>query len=1590
MTGAEGEDPDQTLVFKLRKKFRLLSGSTRGDLSEDGNAEDLGFVTPAHSSIARSNSVLEDNTHAEMPHQGLPEEEASDTSSVVSSGKKSEDARLRKMTLDDLLGEFNEADPLLNLEINDKYDEMFDKMRLESLKLRQSKVANDLLFARRKAEFFQSMASDTADEITNSRSKIGRAMVDRLRCYQNPPALIGVVMEMIFILMGKLLPNGRIRGFTSISRRRPSTEGGIGAGSSIGRGSARGSIISNISGGPAVSARSVEQAASIVGESRKFTLSIHSEDSGDSKQAPHSHSSSAGIAKEKKIDIALWKHMRLSMMDPINFLEMLYNIPWEEGLDEDIVRTLKQSTEDQVPKTKSGTFAENDLPLSYQAVKEDLKNIADEIVGGPAKSDGLTVLGARFVSEEAALLVSYALAIIKYSRLRGPLKIAQEKLFELERENSALVVEQERHEMEQRKETEVITDKSTNALPSITPRPYLAMDEKSLGEMIKNQEVRFNEAIKAKTNFLNKVKESEKLLKIGKKVLQELSIFEQKWKLELEEVHLRDPALLANSMLVAGYLVYGGYLSLPQRQVLMDNFVNLICLRHLGPIGLAPCLWTHDLRKESTNLTDITESFSNEIHFDLNAFRMVSPISKALRADFTSVCPKIEHFLYEEHSVEVSQLRAINAKSNESRYREQTNGKLILPVVEQLALLSLANLECATVSGWRVISSQVQTEMLPFFFNPEIENLAIGAWNLICDPTRRVVSWLFGLLMNLQFMGIRKNRVEVVVYSDLTIQLEQCLIDGSTLFITDCDIHTLTRDQKLVKVLMSYHKFFASDCPDFVKINMHSDNETLHEIECKSSFRLYLHTTEVPQNIPPIVATYTRIVFFPVTRDCLAEEFTDRFVALQKHRIHNELTSVINIRMSYEAKLKEIDKKVLSLLSIQDQRILDKVSSINQIFSILEDRAEILESHIQNEVNEESITRARNGFLEIGKRAAVCCEVAQRMRHLNDLYTWPYDFFLVQFDHAILQSDRSSLDSILESIRHCMFGFVARGLSPIDQLLLSTQLALETCDLQNQLSIGEREFLVSPQLGCSTIMAQYRELNSQLKLLSRLSDDMDSPLMLDLLSMTTGQVLVSGPGLLENLCHALAPCSRQLVRSFNSKGQAFGTLKPLPEQRYLNLNLKKPFEWMLTEQFNNLQMLAAHFDWFAHVFDRMYKDGKENQWRLYMENEVPESCPLPDKLNEQLNPLQRLLLLRSVRPDRILPALRNFVEEMLGTEFIADCASDADEEQAKFIRLVNPVNPVLLVYDKSPENALNTFKQLVKFKDAEVENVYLEGSDRESLEQVTCVLRDAAMKGKWILIQTLVDDPSQALSRSSTEIEPDARLLYKLITEIRKVIIRLTCSAGLSPRYRCFIVTHCALVESGPKFIGSAFPKSFENTKNLCSFHHICPKIICANQVGVIPHMLRCLGDPETKQLVQRCLSRAPSPSFRGIQKSQSSLVSSSNSNDWITPLAYHNLALLQGALQLRSRFPVTGWSACGLFANSGVPLIAAAESLFKEMLKVITTEARKPLCWLPSTNPSPPTTSRYSELPEIHFGQRYHSWQNMRYLLSHVSILTQ
>uniref|UniRef100_A0A672VFG6 Dynein axonemal heavy chain 12 n=1 Tax=Strigops habroptila TaxID=2489341 RepID=A0A672VFG6_STRHB len=67
---------------------------------------------------------------------------------------------------------------------------------------------------------------------------------------------------------------------------------------------------------------------------------------------------------------------------------------------------------------------------------------------------------------------------------------------------------------------------------------------------------------------------------------------------------------------------------------------------------------------------------------------------------------------------------------------------------------------------------------------------------------------------------------------------------------------------------------------------------------------------------------------------------------------------------------------------------------------------------------------------------------------------------------------------------------------------------------------------------------------------------------------------------------------------------------------------------------------------------RSHVSENVGEWQKIYDSREPQSFPLPEQLNNTLNELQKIIILRCLRPDKIVPAITTFVTNNLGKKFV--------------------------------------------------------------------------------------------------------------------------------------------------------------------------------------------------------------------------------------------------------------------------------------------------------------------------------------------------
>ncbi|NXJ94967.1 DYH17 protein, partial [Corythaixoides concolor] len=144
-------------------------------------------------------------------------------------------------------------------------------------------------------------------------------------------------------------------------------------------------------------------------------------------------------------------------------------------------------------------------------------------------------------------------------------------------------------------------------------------------------------------------------------------------------------------------------------------------------------------------------------------------------------------------------------------------------------------------------------------------------------------------------------------------------------------------------------------------------------------------------------------------------------------------------------------------------------------------------------------------------------------------------------------------------------------------------------------------------------------------------------------------------------------------------------------------------------------------------------EGSANRWKRFVECEVPEKEVFPKEWKKK-SALQKLCILRCLRPDRMSYAIRNFVEEKMGSKFV----ERRRVELAKAYQESSPSMPLFFILSPGvdPLKDVEALGQTLSFTidNGRIHNVSLGQGQEVVAEQA---LELAAVQGHWVILQNI-------------------------------------------------------------------------------------------------------------------------------------------------------------------------------------------------------------------------------------------------------------
>lgn len=152
---------------------------------------------------------------------------------------------------------------------------------------------------------------------------------------------------------------------------------------------------------------------------------------------------------------------------------------------------------------------------------------------------------------------------------------------------------------------------------------------------------------------------------------------------------------------------------------------------------------------------------------------------------------------------------------------------------------------------------------------------------------------------------------------------------------------------------------------------------------------------------------------------------------------------------------------------------------------------------------------------------------------------------------------------------------------------------------------------------------------------------------------------------------------------------------------------------------------------FAGLGDNMQSDSDE--WLKWFDSEMPESAKLPGDYQKTCSKFDRLILLRAMRPDRVSTALKQWIGETMGQDFVFQppfdmpaAYNETTNQTPMFFVLFAGVDPTTWVESLGKSKGIT-------FENGNFKNISMGQGQEKPAE---AVVEQFAKTGGWVMVRS--------------------------------------------------------------------------------------------------------------------------------------------------------------------------------------------------------------------------------------------------------------
>ena len=230
----------------------------------------------------------------------------------------------------------------------------------------------------------------------------------------------------------------------------------------------------------------------------------------------------------------------------------------------------------------------------------------------------------------------------------------------------------------------------------------------------------------------------------------------------------------------------------------------------------------------------------------------------------------------------------------------------------------------------------------------------------------------------------RQNRLRVIKLSDSSYlrDLETCIQFG-----TPCLLENIGEELDPVLEPLLLKAVFKQNGVDYLRLGD-------HVIEYSKDFRFYMTTRLRNPHYLPEVSVKVTLVNFMITPAGLEDQLLGIVAAKEKPQLEETKNNLILESAQNRRQLKELEDKILEILSSSQGNILEDEQAINVLSSSKVLSEEISEKQKIASITEKEIDDVRNGYRPVAKHSSVLFFTISDMANIDPMYQYSLSWFI--------------------------------------------------------------------------------------------------------------------------------------------------------------------------------------------------------------------------------------------------------------------------------------------------------------------------------------------------------------------------------------------------------------------------------------------------------------------------------------------------------------------------------------------------------------------------------------------------------------------